>query len=231
MKAGGSVGRKHTRNLLRWLESLFLLAGILALGFCAVVYIDTGLYQSYEEWSFDRSLRGEPASIRGYITHWFRESPPEHPVEVPRAEPPVAQEPPPPPKPLVGRLEIPSINLSAIVLEGVDSHTLRRAVGHIPGTALPGQPGNFAVAGHRDTFFRGLRNIHKNDAILFTTLDGSYRYAVDSIVVVGPSNTAVLKPTRQPTMTLVTCFPFSYIGSAPRRFVVIARQVASTTVL
>ena len=126
---------------------------------------------------------------------------------------------------IVGRIEIPSIGLSAMVAEGVDSGTLRRAVGHLPGTALPGQPGNSVFAAHRDTFFRALRHIRRNDEVTLTTLRGRYRYRVQSIEVLGPGDVWVLKPGRQPTATLITCFPFDYVGAAPRRFVVRAVQL------
>ena len=89
---------------------------------------------------------------------------------------------------LIFRLEIPRLDLSAVVVEGIDQTTLRRAVGHIPGTGLPGQPGNVGIAGHRDTFFRPLRNIHRNDFITLTTRRGEYRYRVVSATVVGPDD-------------------------------------------
>ena len=127
---------------------------------------------------------------------------------------------------LVGRLEIPSLDFSAVVVEGIDSTTLRRAVGHIPGTALPGQPGNVGIAGHRGTFFRPLRNIHRNDIITLTTLQGQYRYRVVSTSVVSPADVAVLDPAGDEILTLVTCHPFYFVGSAPDRFIVRAERVA-----
>jgi sortase A len=101
---------------------------------------------------------------------------------------------------------------------------LRRAVGHIRGTPLPGQQGNVALAGHRDTFFRGLRKVLVNDEITLTTLSGSYRYRVDSTKVVKPEETEVLEDDGD-ILTLVTCYPFNFVGSAPRRFIVRARRV------
>ena len=111
-----------------------------------------------------------------------------------------------------------------MILEGTDDVTLRRAVGHIPGTSLPGQKGNVAIAGHRDTFFRGLRNIHRGDAITLTTLKGSYRYRVDSTEVVDPQDAEVLYESDDATLTLITCYPFYFVGSAPRRFIVRAHK-------
>jgi sortase A len=121
---------------------------------------------------------------------------------------------------VVARVEIPRIGVSAIVREGDDVKTLRRAVGHIPGTALPGDAGNTGLAGHRDTFFRGLRDIKTGDQIMLTTPGGNARYRVRSTRVVDPSETSVLAPSAGSTLTLVTCYPFNYIGAAPKRFIV-----------
>ena len=109
--------------------------------------------------------------------------------------------------------------------EGVGRDILGLAVGHVPGTAVPGQPGNVAIAGHRDTLFRGLRGIQKNDVIQFETLDGTYTYDVESTEVVAPEDVSVLKAGVHPELTLVTCYPFNYIGPAPDRFIVKARQL------
>jgi sortase A len=102
----------------------------------------------------------------------------------------------------------------------VDARTLRSAVGHVPETALPGEPGNAAFAGHRDTFFRKLRHVRKGDRIVVTTPDGVYDYVVRETRVVPPSDVSVLEPTAEQSLTLVTCYPFDYIGSAPERFIV-----------
>jgi sortase A len=122
-------------------------------------------------------------------------------------------------------MEIPRLNLSVVVFEGTTSKTLRRAAGHITGTALPGQPGNVGVAGHRDTFFRPLRNIQPNDIITLTTLRGAYRYRVVSTKIVRPDNVAVLDPDGTEVLTLVTCYPFYFVGPAPDRFIVRAERV------
>jgi sortase A len=126
---------------------------------------------------------------------------------------------------LIGRIDIPRLDVSAIVMEGVGTTTLRRAVGHIPGTALPGEPGNVGISGHRDTFFRPLRNIQRNDIITLTTLTGEYRYRVLTTRIVSPANVAVLDPSTNEILTLVTCYPFYFIGSAPNRFIVRAERV------
>jgi sortase A len=126
---------------------------------------------------------------------------------------------------LIGRIEIPSLGLSVIVVEGVGSRTLRRAAGHIPGTALPGRPGNVGISAHRDTYFRPLRKIRQNDIITFTTVLGVYHYRVVSTKVVGPHDVAVLAPSGNEILTLVTCYPFYFVGPAPDRFVVRAERV------
>jgi len=121
-------------------------------------------------------------------------------------------------------MEIGSIGLTAMILEGTDDSTLRRAVGHIPGTSLPGRSGNVAIAGHRDTFFRPLRNIRKDDEIKLSTLNGSYLYRLDSTRVVEPENMQVLEASDEATLTLVTCYPFNFVGASPKRFIVRAHR-------
>jgi sortase A len=128
---------------------------------------------------------------------------------------------------LIGRLTIPRLHVSAVVREGVGEKTLRVALGHIPGTALPGMSGNVAVAGHRDTLFRPLRQIRPNDLIRLESLDGTYVYRVEETEIVGPRNVSVLRLGSEPELTLVTCYPFYYVGAAPKRFVVRARQISA----
>jgi len=106
----------------------------------------------------------------------------------------------------------------------VDAATLRRGAGHIPETAQPGDPGNVGIAAHRDSFFRGLKDVRKNDIIRLETLEGTYRYRVDWTRIVTPEDTAVLDATANPALTLVTCYPFYYVGSAPKRFIVRASR-------
>jgi sortase A len=125
---------------------------------------------------------------------------------------------------LIGVIEITRLGISSVVDEGVDTKTLLVAVGHVPGTAFPGEPGNVALAAHRDTFFRNLGELRSGDDITLTTLRGAYRYRVESTHVVDPSDEEVLDTSPEPTLTLITCYPFHYIGPAPRRFVVVARQ-------
>jgi sortase A len=126
----------------------------------------------------------------------------------------------------IGRIEIPRIGLSAVISEGVDARTLRLAVGHVPATALPGQPGNVVLAGHRDSFFRGLNDLHAGDPVRLTTVQGVFDYEIDSTEVVGPGETDVLLPSTARSLTLITCYPFHFVGPAPMRFIVHAQLVS-----
>jgi sortase A len=125
----------------------------------------------------------------------------------------------------IGEMEVPRLGMKAIFVQGDSSKILRRAVGHISDTALPGEIGNVVLAGHRDSFFRPLRNIRQGDAITLRTPDGDFQYQVESTAVVPPSDVQVLQPSNGRTLTLVTCFPFYYVGPAPKRFIVRARQI------
>jgi sortase A len=121
---------------------------------------------------------------------------------------------------IVGRLDIPRLSLSTVVFEGADQDVLERGAGHLPGSALPGEHGNTVLAAHRDTFFRPLRNIREGDVVKIHTPPGDSVYIVKSARVVEPDEVDVLKPTPQPALTLITCYPFRYVGPAPERFVV-----------
>jgi sortase A len=131
------------------------------------------------------------------------------------------------PKPgtVIGRIEMPSLQLSTPLLEGSDDGTLSRGAGHIEDTPFPGEAGNVGVAGHRDTVFRPLKRAKVGDELLLTTSDRVYRYRIAKTIIVDPKDVYVLDPTEQPTLTLVTCYPFEFIGHAPRRFIVQAQLV------
>ncbi len=126
----------------------------------------------------------------------------------------------------LGRIVIPSLGVAAVIVQGTGAGALRHAVGHWDGSALPGQPGNVVLAGHRDTFFRPLRNIREGQVITLQTSTASFRYRVQTTAIVSPADLAVLAPSRRDILTLVTCYPFYYIGPAPRRFIVRARRLA-----
>jgi sortase A len=129
----------------------------------------------------------------------------------------------------VGRIEVPRLHLSAAVANGDDDGTLRVAIGHLPDTPLPWEEGNSALAGHRDTFFRELRHIRINDVMRMATPYGDFTYRVTRTLVVTPDDLSVLAPTHEPTLTLVTCYPFSYVGHAPKRFIVEAVRTTQTS--
>ena len=126
----------------------------------------------------------------------------------------------------IGRMEIPRLHLSVVILEGTAPKTLRVAAGHINGTALPGTAGNICIAAHRDTLFRPLREVQPQDAIIITTTYGTFRYIVDMVEIVSPSDVRVLRPTTDQELTLITCYPFTYVGPAPKRLAVHARLAA-----
>lgn len=217
----------NRKSALRWIERVLLAVAILCLGSWAYSWIDSAYYQYRENKILDESLSQQqtqeappaassPASETDSLGSFQPSAapPPQEPPRKPLAE-----------GELVGRIEIPRLGISTIVLEGVDGKTLRRGVGHIPETAPPGTPGNVGLAAHRDSFFRGLKDIHKNDIIRLKTLDGSYQYRVESTEIVTPEDTQVLADTGIPELTLVTCYPFYYVGSAPKRFIVHAERV------
>jgi sortase A len=188
----------------------------LLLGYCAFALVDAWIFQRRESGILDRQLRAQRAASEAIA----------EPGSSILAKGALAVA----PDGLIGRIEIPRLLLSAVVVEGTDKTTLRRAVGHIPGTALPGQPGNVGLAGHRDTFFRPLKDLKIKDEVQVSTLYGDFKYEVESIRVVEPDNVGVLASSEENVLTLVTCYPFYYVGPAPKRFIVRARQVSPQTV-
>jgi sortase A len=185
-------------TLLRAIERVMLLVAMVALGYYAGTQVAVERSQSAWASELERMTSAPPARA----------------TMVPGA--------------LVGRIDVPRVRVSAIVREGVDADTLRSAVGHIPSTSLPGRRGNSALAGHRDSFFRGLEDVMTGDRIDVTTTEGRYRYVVRDARVVAPEDVSVLRPTDEPTLTLVTCYPFRYIGPAPQRYIVRATLAESS---
>src|SRR5262245_56562730 len=176
-----------TNPILCLIRNVLLIIGLLALSYVGYTLLDARLYQAEQARRFERELKE---------------------TNLPRAESfgsAVSEGSP------LGRIEISAVGLTTMILEGTEEGTLRRAVGHIRGTPMPGHRGNVALAGHRDTFFRGLRDIRVNDEITLTTLSGSYNYRVDSTAVVKPEETEVLKDDGADTLTLVTCYPFNFV--------------------
>ncbi len=132
---------------------------------------------------------------------------------------------------LLGRVDIPRLELSAMVAEGATSHVLRLAVGHVPGTALPWESGNVALVAHRDTFFRRLGELRPGDIVRMTVPGAEYKYRVTFTDIVTPDQTWVVQPSSGETLTLITCYPFHFVGSAPRRFVARARRLDEDTIV
>ncbi len=185
---------------LRWAQRVLFASAAVCLGYWSFVAVDTWTFQQRESGDLQRVL--EDHNLHGGL-------------------PAMAA------KGLIGRLEIPRLALSVMLMEGDDAKTLRRAVGHIRGTPLPGHAGNVAIGGHRDSFFRPLRNIRENDTIVITTFEGQYRYRVVSTSVVAPDDVAVLNASEGEILTLVTCYPFYFVGAAPDRFIVRAERLHS----
>ena len=197
-----------TRRLARWLaitEIVLFATAAIALGWYAVVRVSAARDQA--TWTRELEQHAETISERSLPATAQRR----------RLEKGA----------LIGRIELPRLGVSAIAREGADAVTLRRSVGHVPETALPGEPGNAALAGHRDTFFRGLKDVREGDHVVVTTLAGRHQYIVREMRVVEPSDVSVLDPTDEAMLTLVTCYPFNYVGAAPQRFVVRAALVGS----
>jgi sortase A len=190
---------KPLTRILKWTERALFACAALFLGYCGFAVVDAWSFQRSESIDLDRLLADQRA-----VSHGLAAAAGGGPI---------------------GRIEIPRLGLSVVVVEGIGKATLRRAAGHIPGTALPGKPGNVGISGHRDTFFRPLKDLRIKDEIQFSTLNGDFRYVVESLTVVDPNNVGVLAPTSENQLTLVTCYPFFYIGAAPKRFVVRAWQI------
>ena len=207
------VEKKSLRRILKWTQRTLFACGILLLGYCGFALVDAWMFQRRASQDLDRQLRVQRAKSQKRPQSQSSTSPKAGSAAAPTADG------------LVGRIEIPRLLLSVVVVEGVTKTALRRAVGHIPGTALPGEAGNVGVAGHRDTFFRPLKDLRVKDQIHFSTLKGDFNYEVESLKVVAPDDVGVLAPSGENVLTMVTCYPFYYVGSAPKRWIVRARQV------
>jgi sortase A len=203
-------------SILQWTWRALLLGGAVLVGYYAFILIDATRFQQEQNRVLDRLRETEQPTPAAEL------SPSASQTSKPA---PLAMN----PRGLIGRIEIPRLGIATIVIEGSDAVALRRAAGHVPGTPLPGQIGNMAVTGHRDTFFRPLRNLERDDLIKVITPRAEYLYRVVSLSVVGPDDLRVLDSEARETLTLITCFPFNYIGAAPRRFIVRADRVRDPT--
>jgi len=200
------------------LEHLLLLAGFLFLSFYVAARIDGVLSSRSELKQFWE--RQSTANETGVWPGWHEYQIPDmtfwspHRIGAYKAAAHISA-----PLPL-GVLRIAGIHLEVPVLEGTDEFTLNRAVGHIEGTPEPGLGGNVGIAGHRDGFFRVLKDIHQGDPIQLITTKQDVRYIVDELLIVSPQDVSVLQPRSKDSLTLVTCYPFYFVGSAPQRFIV-----------
>ncbi|HYZ86850.1 MAG TPA: class D sortase [Bryobacteraceae bacterium] len=201
------------RRTLRWGEIFFLVLGFACLTVFFGHKIYEAVYQRIEDREFEKQIerarrqRMEPEGAKQ------------------RAMPRIPLQ----PGELLGRVVIPGLGLSAIVQEGVEKQILSRAVGHVPSTARPGEIGNVAIAAHRDTYFRPVRNLKVGDTIQLETTRGLYDYKVEKMWIVDPTDVSVLRPTQGKALTLITCYPFNFVGHAPKRYIVRAVEVKATS--
>lgn len=187
---------------LRWMAKFLFIAGTLAVSYVGLTLLHAKLYQDAAGNALEKQIHAQE----------------QHKAGLSRA---VAKE-----GDLLGSIEIPRLGLKVAILEGTTPQILRLGVGHIEGTALPGGPGNIGIAGHRDTYFRSLREIQSGNEIRIQAATGLSRFEVDSVEIVDPGDTGVLAPSAGSTLTLVTCYPFHFIGAAPKRFAVHAHHLS-----
>ena len=192
--------------MLRWAERALITIGAGLAAWCAVILVEARFHQT-------APMPQPPLTVTQTV------------LPGDRGDAKASTTPAPAAGTMLGRLDAPSVKLSTVVLEGSDDGTLSRGSGHIEDTPFPGNPGNVGIAGHRDTTFRALRNIHIGDALEYKTANRVYRYRISKTMIVGPDDVYVLDPTPQPALTLVTCYPFEFVGHAPRRFIVRADLV------
>jgi len=189
------------QSLILWSRNLLFLVGVFAAAYVGVALIEARYYQA----SANEALLSEIETAKSANSTVTK-------AAINRGD-------------VIGRIDVLRLGLSVAVLQGTSARILRLGAGHIEGTPLPGEPGNSGVAGHRDTYFRCLKDIHVDDEIQIQTATGLLHYEVDWVKVVRPNDTSVLQPSGDAsTLTLITCYPFYLVGPAPRRFVVHARK-------
>lgn len=179
-----------------WVRRFLFIAGSIAISYVALTLFHAKLYQNAAANTLEKKIYAEEQHKAGLSQPDAKEGD------------------------ALGIIEIPRSELKVAILEGTSPQTLRLGVGHIAGTALPGEPGNIGIAGHRDTFFWPLQNIRKNDEIQIQTRAGVSHFKVDWVEIVDPGDVGVLAPSTRSALTLVTCYPFHFIGAAPKRFVI-----------
>ena len=188
---------------MRFVQRLLLGVAFVTLTYAGSTTAYAELYQRYQSWKFEHKpealeFRTQTATLSDAVAELadLREGD------------------------VIGKLEIPRVGISVMVLQGIEEGTLHTGAGHVPGTPLPGSDGNSSIAGHRDTFFRKLEGIRAGDRIRFSTVHGTSEYIVGSTEIVEPDDTQVMESRGRPELTLITCYPFYFVGSAPRRFIV-----------
>jgi sortase A len=189
---------------MKWVERFLWTIGFLALAIWLAVWANARRQQAEASRELDRRLKEQRSVQHGL---------PSLQVNLIQGD-------------VIGRIEIPRLEISTMVFEGTGDDVLGIGVGHLPDSPLPGLRGNVVLAAHRDTFFRPLRNIQKLDTISVVTPGGTHRYSVDETRVVTPDHTEVLGPASGTILTLVTCYPFDWFGHAPQRFIVRAHEVS-----
>ena len=241
---GTTHDRKRGRNAVKWTQRILLMSGLVLVGVYGAARIESFItsraalkkFAALETESDTSSKSGDNTASSGAESSWS------DPMDLPDVDLPgvdfsrwderrvraykqsIRKQSGVP----LAVLRIPKIQLEVPLFEGTDDFTLNHAVGRIAGTARPGEPGNIGIAGHRDGFFRGLKDVSVGDAIELKRLQGTDTYVVDEIQIVKPENVEVLHSRRIPSLTLVTCYPFYFFGSAPQRYIVKASLLRET---
>ena len=194
----------NLRRALIWGSAVSVASGLACLAWFVFYQVDAAVYEQSQTALLQEESSGEspvPEAAAGA-------------TRSPRVDPKV-----------LGRIEIARLGVSGVIRDGVDGETLRRAVGRVPNSARPGEKGNLVLAAHRQQQFRGLRHVRPGDRIRLTTPRGRFEYEVERAWVVEPQEVSVMDATPGRQITLLTCYPFDYVGPAPQRFVVRGRQV------
>ena len=220
LKSGrvSEAGAKKGRAMRRRIERALLVLGLLLVGVYVVAWLHGSISSRMALWQFENARSAKAASVPGGVQH--QDSLAEFKLWAPKRVQAYKESLATKADPPLGVLQIPRLQLVAPIFEGTDDLTLNRGVGRIEGTAEIGQVGNTGIAGHRDGFFRPLKDIQVGDAIDLQVDDKTAQYKVMQIEIVKPEDTRVLVSTTDPELTLVTCYPFYFVGSAPQRFIV-----------
>jgi sortase A len=240
-RTDSSVENIPIRSPFPWIRALSLFVGLACIGYYAFTLADDFVYQRYQNWAFDQHMVGRHASFSSWLmgtTPLSGSTGAEESTTATPSESHEGVESRSTPSigvvaygSTIGRVVVPRLGLRSIVREGADENTLRRAVGHVPSTQMPGEVGNSAIAAHRDTLFRALKDIKLGDRVSFESPQGTFDYRVISTKIVKPSDVSVLEPQgNQKLLTMITCYPFYYVGSAPKRFIVTAQLDSSDLV-